>query len=171
MPWRAEWIAPEWHHWYRGGAALPIRSAELELRAETTAKTGRPLPLLRGSRRRQPLSPGATEEAIFHLRLPLGDYRLSARFWGREVPAPAFMAKAACASARITCAWNGWGSETTTRAVAARVVLSVIWRSRRRITNPQDYPPSSSQTRLSGVARSTVHQPPVKFFTVLRLAV
>ena len=43
VPWRAEWIAPEWHHWYRGGAALPIRSAELELRAETTAKTGRPL--------------------------------------------------------------------------------------------------------------------------------
>ncbi len=81
VPWRAEWIAPEWHHWYRGGAALPIRSAELELRAETTAKTGRPLPLLRGSRRRQPLSPGATE-TIFHLRLPLGDYRLSARFHG-----------------------------------------------------------------------------------------
>ena len=81
VPWRADWIAPEWHHWYRGGAALPIRSAELELRAETTAKTGRPLPLLRGSRRRQPLSPGATE-TIFHLRLPLGDYRLSARFLG-----------------------------------------------------------------------------------------
>ena len=81
VPWRAEWIAPEWHHWYRGGAALPIRSAELELRAETTAKTGRPLPLLRGSRRRQQLTPGA-EEARFRLRLPLGDYRLGTRFHG-----------------------------------------------------------------------------------------
>ena len=79
VPWRAEWIAPEWHHWYRGGAALPIRSAELELRAEIGE--GRPANFLRprsagtrwwGSRRRQPLSPGATEEAIFHLRLPRG---------------------------------------------------------------------------------------------------
>ena len=88
MPWRAEWIAPEWHHWYRGGAALPIRSAELELRAEIGE--GRPANFLRprsagtrwwGSRRRQQLSPGA-EEARFRLRLPVGDYRLSARFLG-----------------------------------------------------------------------------------------
>ncbi len=88
VPWRAEWIAPEWHHWYRGGAALPIRSAELELRAEIGE--GRPANFLRprsagtrwrGSRRRQQLSPGA-EEARFRLRLPVGDYRLSARFLG-----------------------------------------------------------------------------------------
>ena len=81
VPWRAEWIAPEWHHWYRGGAALPLRSAELELQAETHPKTDRPLPLLRGSRRRQPLTPGATE-ALFQLHLPVGDYRLHARFLG-----------------------------------------------------------------------------------------
>ena len=88
VPWRAEWIAPEWHHWYRGGAALPIRSAELELRAEIGE--GRPANFLRprsagtrwwGSRRRQQLVPGA-EEARFRLRLPVGDYRLSARFCG-----------------------------------------------------------------------------------------
>lgn len=83
IDWRPEWIAAEWHHWYRGGVALPLRSAELELVGESSARSGRPLPRLRGIRRRRQLTPGA-REARFELRLPGGDFRLHARFRGDE---------------------------------------------------------------------------------------
>ena len=84
IAWWPDWIAEEWHHWYRGGAALPIDRAELEIRAESATRSGRPPPLLRGSRRRQATLPGATE-ATFHLHLPPGDYRLFTRFQGENL--------------------------------------------------------------------------------------
>ena len=81
IAWQKDWIAPEWWGWYRGGAALPISAAELEIWAEGSERAGRHPPRLRGSRRRQAIPVGA-REALFELRLPRGDYRLCARFLG-----------------------------------------------------------------------------------------